>query len=229
MNNYTIKEISKNDRPMEKMLRYGHEVLSDTELLAIMLGSGTKSRNAIQLAEDVLKVHFKNKSLLYTSPDRLMDVKGIGLSKATRILAGLELGKRLGKLDRFSSISLTNPQSVADYLFEFFRDSYREEFIILILDTKNRVTMTKTISLGSINQTLVHPREVFRFAILNNANSIILGHNHPSGDPTPSKEDILITNRLIKAGQLIGIQVLDHFIIGNMAYVSLKEKKIIED
>lgn len=229
MNNYTIKEISKNDRPMEKLYNYGKEVLSDSELLAIILGSGHKNKNAIFLADEILKVYFKDKNLLFASIDQLMEINGIGLSKASRIIASLELGKRLSKYETMNNISLTSPDSVANYLFEHFRDSYREEFLILILDTKNKIKASKTVSIGSINQTLVHPREVFRFAITNNANSIILSHNHPSGDPSPSHEDILITKRLQEAGKLIGIKVLDHIIIGNDKYISLREKKIIEE
>lgn len=229
MNNYTIKEISKNDRPMEKLYNYGKEVLSDSELLAIILGSGHKNKNAIFLADEILKVHFKDKNLLFTSIDQLMEINGIGLSKASRIIAALELGKRLSKQESMNNMSLTSPDSVANYLFDHFRDSYREEFLILILDTKNKIKASKTVSIGSINQTLVHPREVFRFAITNNANSIILSHNHPSGDPSPSHEDILITKRLQEAGKLIGIKVLDHIIIGHDRYISLREKKIIEE
>ena len=229
MNNYTIKEISKNDRPMEKLYNYGKEVLSDSELLAIILGSGHKNKNAIFLADEILKVYFKDKNLLFASVDQLMEINGIGLSKASRIIAGLELGKRLSKQEAMNNMSLTSPDSVANYLFEHFRDSYREEFLILILDTKNKIKASKTVSIGSINQTLVHPREVFRFAITNNANSIILSHNHPSGDPSPSNEDILITKRLQEAGKLIGIKVLDHIIIGHDKYISLREKKIIEE
>ena len=229
MNNYTIKEISKNDRPMEKLYNYGKEVLSDSELLAIILGSGHKNKNAIFLADEILKVYFKDKNLLFASIDQLMEINGIGLSKASRIIASLELGKRLSKQESMNNMSLTSPDSVANYLFDHFRDSYREEFLILILDTKNKIKASKTVSVGSINQTLVHPREVFRFAITNNANSIILSHNHPSGDPSPSHEDILITKRLQEAGKLIGIKVLDHIIIGHDRYISLREKKIIEE
>ena len=229
MNNYTIKEISKNDRPMEKLYNYGKDVLSDSELLAIILGSGHKNKNAIFLADEILKVYFKDKNLLFASTDQLMEINGIGLSKASRIIASLELGKRLSKYETMNNMSLTSPDSVANYLFDHFRDSYREEFLILILDTKNKIKASKTVSIGSINQTLVHPREVFRFAITNNANSIILSHNHPSGDPSPSHEDILITKRLQEAGKLIGIKVLDHIIIGHDRYISLREKKIIEE
>lgn len=227
MNNYRIKEINVNERPMEKILHYGVESLSNSELLAILIGSGTKNKNAIFLAEDILKYKIRDKDLLYTSIEQLMKIDGIGLSKASRIISGLELGKRLSKIDKSQSVSLSNPDSVADFLYEYFRDSYKEEFCVLFLDTKNKVIGAQTVSIGTINQSLVHPREVFRYAIMKNSNSIILSHNHPSGDPTPSKEDILITERLIKAGEYIGIRVLDHLIIGDRRYISLREENLV--
>lgn len=227
MNNYRIKEINVNERPMEKILHYGVESLSNSELLAILIGSGTKNKNAIFLAEDILKYKIRDKDLLYTSIEQLMKIDGIGLSKASRIISGLELGKRLSKIDKSQSVSLSNPDSVADFLYEYFRGSYKEEFCVLFLDTKNKVIGAQTVSIGTINQSLVHPREVFRYAIMKNSNSIILSHNHPSGDPTPSKEDILITERLIKAGEYIGIRVLDHLIIGDRRYISLREENLV--
>nr|WP_276939241.1 DNA repair protein RadC [Helcococcus sueciensis] len=229
MKNYTIKEIIKNERPMEKLATYGRQSLSNSELLAILIGSGTKKKNAIKLADEILHKKLISKNLLYTEIQQLVEIDGIGLSKASRIIAGLELGKRLSKIDKMESISLTNPDSVADYLFEHFRDSYKEEFVVLLLNTKNRIITTKTISQGTINQTLVHPREVFRDAILHNANAIIVSHNHPSGDPTPSNEDILITDRLVKVGEYIGIKVLDHIVVGNNEYISFREKGLIKE
>lgn len=227
MLNYTIKEISKNERPMEKMLNNGVDSLSNSELLAILIGSGTKNKNAIMIAQEILHIKYDEKSLLHTSLDKLMEIEGIGLSKASRIKAGLELGKRLSKITRINEIQFTDPSTVANYLFEHFRDAYKEEFYIILLDTKNRIVGTKTVSVGTINQAIVHPREVFRPAIMKNANSMILSHNHPSGDPTPSKEDLLITERLVKVGEYIGIKILDHIIVGDLRYISLKEKGII--
>ena len=227
MYNYTIKEISKNDRPMEKMLVNGVDSLSNNELLAILIGSGTRNKNAIVMADEILRVNNSGKSLLYSSVDRLMQIEGIGLSKATRIFAGLELGKRLSKADKIDRMSLTSPDSVADYLFDHYRNAVKEEFCILLLDSKSKLIGLKTVSIGILNQTLVHPREVFRDAILSSANSIILSHNHPSGDPTPSSEDILITDRLIRAGDYIGIRVLDHIVIGENKYISFKEKGLV--
>lgn len=228
MNNYTIKELSQNDRPMEKLMNYGVDGLSDIELLAILIGSGTKKKNAIVLADEILKIKMKDNNLLYTSVEQLMQIDGIGLTKACRIIAGLELGKRLSKIDRFEKMSLDSPESVANYLYMHYIRAVKEEFCILLLDTKNKVIAIETISIGTINQSLVHPREVFRSAIMKNSNSIILAHNHPSGDPTPSREDILITERLIKAGEYLGIKILDHLVIGKNKFISLREKKLVK-
>ena len=227
MNNFRIKEIKENERPMEKLLQYGVNSLSNSELLAILIGSGTKNKNAIYLAEEILKYKIRDKDLLYTSMEQLMEIDGIGLSKASRIISGLELGNRLAKIDKSQNISLSSPYTVAEFLYEYFRDSYKEEFCVLFLDTKNKVIGTQTVSIGTINQSLVHPREVFRYAIMKNSNSILLSHNHPSGDPTPSKEDILITERLIKAGEYIGIKVLDHLVIGDRRYISLRAENLV--
>ncbi|EHR34685.1 RadC family protein [Helcococcus kunzii] len=227
MNNFRIKEIKENERPMEKLLQYGVNSLSNSELLAILIGSGTKNKNAIYLAEEILKYKIRDKDLLYTSMEQLMEIDGIGLSKASRIISGLELGNRLAKIDKSQNISLSSPDTVAEFLYEYFRDSYKEEFCVLFLDTKNKVIGTQTVSIGTINQSLVHPREVFRYAIMKNSNSILLSHNHPSGDPTPSKEDILITERLIKAGEYIGIKVLDHLVIGDRRYISLRAENLV--
>ncbi len=227
MNNYTIKEIDVNERPMEKLLNYGINTLNNAELLAILIGSGTKEKNAIRLANDLLQYEISGTALLYTSVQQLMQIKGIGMSKASRIIAGLELGKRLSSVDKLNDACISSPQSIADFLFEHFRNSHKEEFSIILLNTKNRIIGVETVSVGTINQSLAHPREVFRHAIMKNANSIILTHNHPSGDPEPSEADIHITQRLVKAGEYIGIRVLDHIIVGDRRYTSLREKNLV--
>lgn len=224
---FTIKEIHQDNRPMEKLLNYGVDSLSNVELLAILIGSGTKGRNAIDLASHILNGDSKDKFLLYMTVENLMSFKGIALTKATRIKAGLELGKRLGKMDSFDKISLNNPETVAEYLYKYYRDSLKEEFLIILLDTKNKPISVESISIGTINKSIVHPRDVFRQAINRNANSIILAHNHPSGDPSPSNEDLDVTNRLIEAGKLVGINVVDHVIVGSNRYISLREKNLV--
>lgn len=223
----TIKELNKEDRPMEKLIAHGVSNLQNEELLAILIGSGTKEQNAIALAKHILEDIFEANQLLYASVEELMQIKGIGQAKATRLIAGLELGKRLGMMDRYDKIAYNNPQTVAEYFYNHYLDASTEEFMILMLDSKNKMIGIDSISVGTINQTLVHPREVYKNPIKRSANAIILVHNHPSGDPMPSEDDIRITKRLIEAGEIIGIRVLDHIIIGANRHLSMKERNYI--
>lgn len=227
VNKKTIKDLSKEKRPMEKLINYGVANLSDKELLAILIGSGTRDHNAIELAQKILEEDFLDNQLLFASVEELMQIKGIGISKSTRIVAGLELGKRLGMIDRYNQISYNNPETVAEYFYSHYQQSSTEEFVVLILDSKNKLIALETISVGTINSTIVHPREVFKGAIKRSANAIILVHNHPSGDPTPSDEDIRITKRLAEAGEIVGIKVLDHIVVGKNRHISLRERNII--
>ena len=227
VNRKTIKDLRKEKRPMEKLLSFGVDNLSNKELLAILIGSGTRELNAIELANKLLDFDFVHSQLLFATVEELMQIKGIGISKATRIVAGLELGKRLSMVDRYDQISYNSPQTVAEYFYSHYLQSSTEEFVVLILDSKNKLIALETISVGTINSTIVHPREVFKGAIKRSANAIILVHNHPSGDPTPSEEDIKITRRLAEVGQIVGIQVLDHIIVGKNRHVSLRERNIL--
>lgn len=227
MKRMTIKEFHENDRPMEKLRQFGPEVLDDTELLAILIGSGTKKKNAIELASEIMNSRMTKRELLNASCDELMKIPGLGLSKSSRIIAGLRLGRRLSLEESFSKISFSNTKSVAEYFYEYFLYDDKEKFCTVLLDTKNKPIATIEISVGTLNASLVHPREVFKPAIKNSANKIILVHNHPSGDPRPSMEDIKVTKRLIEVGNIIGIEVLDHLIIGNNKYISLFEKNLI--
>lgn len=224
---YTIKDLNVDERPMERLINYGVSELSNQELLAILIGSGTRKRNALELSKHMLDEVFVNKELLFASVEELMQVEGIGVSKATRILSGLELGRRLGMIDAYDRISYNSPDTVADYFYHYYKHSSTEEFVILILDSKNKLIAIDTISIGTINSTIVHPREVFKSAIKRSANSIILVHNHPSGDPNPSQEDIMISKRLKEVGEIVGIKVLDHIIVGANRHISLKERNIL--
>ena len=162
-----------------------------------------------------------------TTLQELMETKGIVKCKAAQILAAIEIGKRINYLDALSKIKINEPSTIANLYMDEMRYLQKEHFRVVLLDTKNQIIVTEEISIGTLNASIVHPRDVFRAAIKRNANSIILIHNHPSGDPTPSNEDINITIRLLEAGNLIGIKVLDHIIIGDNKYISFKEKNII--
>ena len=209
------------------MSRYGKECLSNSELLAIILNTGTREYNAIELSDIILRKGIELGSPLELNLDELMAIKGIGITKACRIIASLELGSRLAKMKLHDAISLASPDSIAAYFYNHYRFTNQEEFLVLLLDTKCNLKSIELISKGTINSTVVHPREVFYPAIKKLANSVILVHNHPSGDITPSMEDIKTTKRLIETGKIIGINVLDHLIIGDQCYFSMKQKDII--
>lgn len=227
MEGFTIKEIPTGDRPMERLVSRGIGALSDEELLAILIGTGTRKQNALELAAAMLRSKEKRDRLLNTTVEELMEYPGIGRTKACRIAAGLALGKRLAERRDFGGISVGNPRSVADYFASVYRDEQREIFCAILVDTKNRPIRHEVISVGTLNSTVVHPREVFRPAIRAGASSVILSHNHPSGDPEPSAEDVAVTRRLSETGELVGIPVLDHVIVGRGGYVSLKQRGLM--
>ncbi|MBC8016875.1 MAG: DNA repair protein RadC [Sporomusaceae bacterium] len=225
-----IKELPEEERPREKMLSKGAQALSNGELVAILLRTGTKDDSVLRVAERLLKKYEELgvAALASLGPQELSKVKGIGPVKAVTIVAAIELGKRLNGLASADRPVIRAPKDAADLLMARLRYEPREHFMILVLSTKNHVLATPTISIGSLNASIVHPRELFREAINHSAAAVILVHNHPSGDPTPSHEDIGITRKLVDAGKILEIPVLDHIIIGDNKYVSLKEKGIIE-
>jgi len=225
---YTIKDLPVSERPREKLISYGVEALSNAELLALIIKIGNHEETAVEVAQKILSRD--NRGIAYladVSLEELMDVKGIGESKACQILATIEIGKRLNRIGPQDKVKINSPIVLVNLLMDEMRYLCKEHFKIAILDTKNQVLAIENISIGTLNASIVHPRDVFKIAIKRNANSIILIHNHPSGDPSPSNEDISITNRLIDAGNLIGIKVLDHIIIGDNKYISFKEKNLV--
>ncbi len=219
-----LRHVPYNERPRERMLAYGADALSNAELLAILIRTGTKSQSAIGLATNVLQHCGSLRELVDISVSELTSIKGIGNAKALQLLAGIELGKRVARSKLGDVIKVRKPQDAASYIMEDLRYLKKEHFVCLFLNTKNDIIAKETLSVGTLNASLVHPREVFRAAIRCSSASIICAHNHPSGDPAPSPEDILITKRLAEAGSLIGIEILDHIIIGDGKFVSLKEQ-----
>ncbi len=213
-----IKDLSLIDRPQEKLIKYGVKKLTNAELLALVLRSGTKDEGVIKLAEKILHLLSQKRELAL---DDYESIEGIGISRACQIVACLELGKRL--VDDSETILVFSPQEILAELKEI-RNSKKEHFVAFYLDVRNRIIKKETISMGTINASLVHPREVFEPAVRHTAASIILAHNHPSGISTPSAEDLKLTNRLIKVGELLGIDIIDHIIIAEKDHVSLKEK-----
>ncbi|WP_058485499.1 RadC family protein [Defluviitalea phaphyphila] len=225
----SMKDLPEFERPYEKLEYYGSEVLSDAELLAIIFRTGSKNIRAVELAQKLLALE-KQEGLygLYQySIEELMNINGIGKVKALQIKAVLELSKRISKRQGMLKYKINSPKSIASIYMEEMRYLKQEYFKIVILNTKNQIIGDKNITKGSINSSIVHPREIFKYAIKKSATSIIMIHNHPSGDPNPSKEDIQVTKRIVDGGELLGINILDHIIIGDGIYISLKEKGII--
>lgn len=225
---YTIKDLPEDERPREKLYKYGPKALSNTELLAIIIRTGNRENTAIEISQKLLVGKKEGISFLVnTNLQEITKIKGIGKCKAAQILAAVELGKRVMSETNSDKSRVTSPSDIADILMLDMGHLKKEHFRIVMLDTKNGIIGIEDISIGSLNSSIVHPREVFKEAIAKSSASIILVHNHPSGDPTPSKEDIAITRRLSEGGEILGIKVLDHIIIGNKKYISLKEKDIL--
>jgi len=220
-----IKDLPKIERPREKLLKYGVDKLSNTELLAVILGSGKKGENAIALAAKVIR-KLPNNQLINASIHRLIETSGIGKTKACQIVACFELGRRL--LKNKQSTLIVSPQTVWDELKDI-RDNKKEYFVVFYLDVRNQVIKKEIVSIGNLNSSLVHPREVFEPAVRNLCAQIILAHNHPSGDASPSEDDLKITKRLVEAGKILGIEIVDHVIITKDGFFSFKAKKIILD
>jgi DNA repair protein RadC len=223
---YTIKELPLDERPRERLVQFGANALSSAELLAILLRTGTPEMTAVQLAQHLLTSMGSLRAIASAKPSELAQVKGIGLAKAAQLLAAVELGRRIALEAMGEQPAITRPEDVYALLHHQLRDEKQEHVILLLLNTKNRVIQQSTLTKGTLDASLLHPREVFREAIRHSASSIILAHNHPSGDPTPSSEDIQMTNRLHQAGQLLGIDLLDHVILGDGRWVSLKAQGV---
>ncbi len=228
--NYTtlIRELPEEERPREKLLRLGATFLSNSELLAILIGTGAKNISAIMLAHRILSMDKKGiANLTECNVSELCDIPGIGLAKSAQIVAAIELGKRISTKPKEKRIPINQPEVVADLFMEEMRYFKKEFFKVLLLNVKNEIITVEDTSIGDLSSSIVHPREVFFGAVKKSAASIILVHNHPSGNPTPSKNDIEITQRLVEAGRILGIIVIDHLIIGDGSYVSLREKMLM--
>ncbi|NLN88106.1 MAG: DNA repair protein RadC [Syntrophomonadaceae bacterium] len=217
-------------RPREKLAKLGAEGLNDHELLAIILGNGTRDTSALELANQLLGTYSSLRHLQEKSIEELQQIKGIGQAKAVTIKAALEIGRRIA-IDGETRFLIRSPEDVQEYadavLVPEMRDYDREHFMVLYLDRKGGVITQESVSVGGLHSSIVHPREVFKTAVKRSAASIILAHNHPSGDPAPSRQDIEITRRLIEAGRIMGIEIIDHVIIGENIYCSFKEKGLI--
>jgi len=223
--NLTIRDLPRIERPREKLLKYGAGRLSAIELLAILLGTGRKGESVLFVAKKLLKaIPFEKLSSL--TPNEFHNISGIGPAKTCTLLASIELGKRLYQNKKVAISQLLNPKDVFDSLKEI-RQSKKEHFVVFFLDSRNQQIHREIISVGTINASLVHPREVFEPAVRHLSVQIILAHNHPSGTLEPSEDDLTVNKRLTEAGKILGIEVLDHIIVTKDSFISFKEKGLM--
>ena len=224
-----VRDLPPEERPREKLLLHGPQALSNAELLAVLLRSGTKEKSVLRVAEEIL-AHIKEQGLsamVHISVAELSKIEGVGQVKAATLQAAIELGRRLAVQSAGQMQVIHGPEDVAHYAMPRFRFEQKEHFAVMLLNTKNKIIGMPEVSVGSLSASVVHPREVFRAAIDYAAAAMILLHNHPSGDPTPSREDIAVTDRLVKAGKIMDIPVLDHVVIGRECFASFKEKGLL--
>ena len=222
----TIHDMPTGERPRERLVHYGARVLSTAELLAILLRTGTKGENVLQLATRLLAEFDGLPGLLRADINQLASYKGMGTAKAAQLLAALEIGHRMSGMAFKERPQITCPADAANLLMVDMAFLEQEQLRVLLLDTKNRVMAAHTVYQGNVNTTVVRVAEVLREGVRSNATGLIIAHNHPSGDPTPSPEDVQMTRQIVEAGSLLGIHILDHIVIGQGRYVSLKEKGI---
>ena len=218
-----MKELSPDDRPREKLLRHGVAALGDNELVALVLGSGRRRASVLDVANELLKSRGGLHALVRSTPGELAQIAGVGPAKAAQILAALELGRRTLAHAPRARVQLRTPRDAAAFLLPIFGSRPTEQFGVVLLDAKHRVLRTSIVATGTLNTTVVQPRDVFREAMLGAAVAVVVFHNHPSGDPTPSPDDFELTRRLAAAGALIGIHLVDHLVLGDVRYCSLQE------
>jgi DNA repair protein RadC len=227
----SIKKWPAEDRPREKLVKYGSEHLTNVELLSIMLRTGVKTsenkKSALDLAKELLLSFEKLSNLCNLSIPELVSIKGIGIAKASQIVASLELGRRVMSEKNGNNISFRCSEDIANYFLPLLKDLKKGQFRLILLNIKNKIIKDVMVSQGSLTSSIVHPREVLKIAIRESAASVIFIHNHPSGDPEPSIDDIEITKRLCKSFNIIGINVLDHIIVGSDEYYSFKMKNML--
>ena len=220
-----IKDLPKIERPREKLIAKGAENLKDSELLAILLRTGTTGKNVIEIASQILSKYSK-KRLLQMTYDDLSKISGIDSAKATTLLAAFELSKRALEVNDTNLPVINTAKDAAAQLSDM-RELKKEHFVVLYLNAKNQLVHKETISMGTLNANLVHPREVFEPALKYSAAQIIAAHNHPSGDPKPSEDDLELTKRLTEAGKMMGIELMDHVIVSKNSHFSFKEEKLL--
>lgn len=223
MNTYTIQQIPKEDRPRERLIRFGPESISTAELIALILGSGSRSIPVLQLAQEILVKFSGLNHLAEATISELCQIKGVGAAKAIQLKAALTLGMRASRQSIPPKYRIDSPVQAYHLIKDGLEKETREHFIVILQDVKGFVICHEVVAIGTLSRALVHPREVFYPAIRHKASSLIVVHNHPSGDPTPSKEDYELTKKLVEVGKLMGLPINDHLIIGHQRFLSLRQ------
>ena len=227
-NSFTVHDLPLSERPRERLLKLGSEALSVQEILALILGRGIKGESVMVTSQRLMSRFGNLEGIASASIEELTQIKGIGPAKASQLKAAVELGKRLESgSDEKQRPTVKSPDDVAAVVRTQLKGKKKEHFLVLCLDTRNRLINCKPVSIGSLDTSIVHPREAFEEAISSSAASVIFVHNHPSGDPEPSKEDIVLTRRLVEVGEIMGINVLDHIIVCDKDYLSLKARNLL--
>lgn len=221
-----LTHLPNDSKPRELLVALGEKALSNRDLLAIILRTGTKEESVIELANRILLTHDNLYTLKALSLDELCRIKGIGKIRAIELKAMMELGQRIQQANQMKLGTIVSSQSAGEYLMREMKDLLQENVVALYLNTKNQVLKKQTIFIGTSNHSIAEPRDIFREALKTGAVKMIIAHNHPSGNPEPSGEDIAFTKKLVSGGELLGVQVLDHIIIGQTHYVSLKEQML---
>ena len=206
---FTVCDLPRQERPRERLQKFGAEALSAQELLALVIGRGIPKKSVMSIAQELLAKFGNIKAISQATIEELSQIKGIGLAKAAQIKASFELGRREDLEPEMINFDIKNPESVVKAIRARIKDKAKEHFKLILLNPRNKIIGISTISIGSLNASLVHPREVFKDAITHSAASVVLAHNHPSGDPEPSEDDLKITKKLVESGKILGIEVLD--------------------
>ncbi len=223
---YTIHDLPEGTRPRERLARLGAQALSDAELIAIILRSGAQGINVIDMATDLMRYYRTLPMLARASFTDLQQHHGVGQAKAAQILAAIELGRRVMRADPEDRPRVDSPETVARFLMSELAYAEQEHVKLVLVDTRNRVIASPTIYKGTLNSATIRIAEIFRAALRHNAAGIILAHNHPSGDPTPSPEDVILTRRIVEVGKLLDVEVFDHLILGHNRWVSMKDRRL---
>jgi DNA repair protein RadC len=224
---FTVRDLPRQERPRERLQKFGAEALSAQELLALVIGRGIPRKSVMSIAQELMAKFGNVKTIGQATIEELSQIKGIGLAKAAQIKACFELGRREELEPELKDFNIKDPEAVVKAIRASIKDKAKEHFKLILLNPRNKIIGISTISIGTLNASLVHPREVFKDAIIHSAASVVLAHNHPSGDPEPSEDDLTITKRLIEAGKILGVEVKDHIIVGKNGFFSFKERGLV--